>query len=79
MEKIQSWKVEKRRFSPIAILAQSRLPAYGRLQLSEILGPGVLPRNLGEFFVLLLVEPIAGKKDKKLWRFLKNFLVAEKS
>ena len=33
--------------------------------------------------VLLLVEPIAGKNsspsDKQLWRFLKNFLVAEKS
>ena len=43
----------------------------------------VLPRNLGECFVSLLVEPIAGKKvspsDKQLWRFLKNVLVAEKS
>ena len=43
----------------------------------------VLPCNLGECFVSLLVEPIAGKNvspsDKQLWRFLKNFLVAEKS
>ena len=33
----------------------------------------LLPRNLGECFVSLLVEPIAGKNvspsDKKLWRF----------
>ena len=39
--------------------------------------------NLGDIFVSLLVEPIAGKNvspsDKQLWRFLKNFLVAEKS
>ena len=39
--------------------------------------------NLGEYFVSLLVEPIAGKNvspsDKQLWRFLKNVLVAEKS
>ena len=38
--------------------------------------------NLGDSFVLLLVEPIAGKNvspsDKQLWRFLKNVLVAEK-
>ena len=43
----------------------------------------VLVRNLGEYFVSLLVEPIAGKNvspsDKKLWRFLRNVLVAEKS
>ena len=43
----------------------------------------LLVRNLGEYFVLLLVEPIAGKNvspsDKQLWRFLKNVLVAEKS
>ena len=43
----------------------------------------MLPRNLGECFVLLLVEPIAGKNvspsDKRLWRFSKNILVAEKS
>ena len=43
----------------------------------------VLPHNLGECFVLLLIEPIARKNvspsDKQLWRFLKNFLVAEKS
>ena len=43
----------------------------------------LLVRNLGEYFVSLLVEPIAGKNvspsDKKLWRFLKNILVAEKS
>ena len=43
----------------------------------------LLVRNLGEYFVSLLVEPIAGKNvspsDKKLWRFLKNVLVAEKS
>ena len=43
----------------------------------------LLVRNLGECFVSLLFEPIAGKNvspsDKKLWRFLKNFLVAEKS
>ena len=42
-----------------------------------------LPCNLGECFVSLLFEPIAGKNvspsDKKLWRFLKNALVAEKS
>ena len=43
----------------------------------------VLLRNLGECFVSLHVKSIAGKNvslsDKKLWRFLKNFLVAEKS
>ena len=43
----------------------------------------LLVRNLGEYFVSLLVEPIVGKNvspsDKKLWRFLKNVLVAEKS
>ena len=43
----------------------------------------MLPRNLGDSFVSLLVEPIAGKNaspsDKQLWRFLKNFLGAEKS
>ena len=43
----------------------------------------LLPRNLGECFVLLLFEPVAGKNvshsDKKSWLFLKNVLVAEKS
>ena len=43
----------------------------------------VLPRNLGDNFVSLLVEPIAGKNvspsDKQLWRFSKNVLGAEKS
>ena len=43
----------------------------------------VLPRNFGEYLVSRFVEPIAGKNasppDKKLWQFLKNFLVAEKS
>ena len=43
----------------------------------------MLPRNLGECFILFFVEPIAGKNmspsDKQLWRFLKNILVAEKS
>ena len=40
-------------------------------------------RNLGDSFISLLVEPIAGKNvspsDKQLWRFSKNVLVAEKS
>ena len=40
-------------------------------------------RNLGDCFVSLLVEPIAGKNmspsDKNLWQFSKNVLVAEKS
>ena len=43
----------------------------------------VFLRNLGDGFVSLLVEPIAGKNasssDKNLWRFSKNVLVAEKS
>ena len=43
----------------------------------------VFVRNLGDSFISLLVEPIAGKNmspsDKQLWRFLKNVLVAEKS
>ena len=43
----------------------------------------LLPRNLGECFISLLVEPIAGKNmspsDKKLCRFLKNVSVAVKS
>ena len=43
----------------------------------------LLVRNLAEYFVSLLIEPIAGKNvspsDKQLWRFLKNVLVAEKS
>ena len=43
----------------------------------------LLPCNLGECFVSLLFEPIAGKNvspsDKQLCRFLKNALVAEKS
>ena len=43
----------------------------------------LLVRNLGECFVSLLVEPIAGKNvspsDKQLWRFLKNVSVVEKS
>ena len=43
----------------------------------------LLPCNLGECFVSLLFEPIAGKNvspsDKRLCRFLKNALVAEKS
>ena len=38
--------------------------------------------NLGDNFVSLLVEPIAGKNvspsDKQLWRFSKNVLGAEK-
>ena len=42
-----------------------------------------LPHNLGDSFVSLLVEPIAGKNvspsDKKLWQFLKNILGIEKS
>ena len=45
--------------------------------------PCLLPCNLGEYFVSLLFELIAGKNvspsDKKLWQFLKNVLVAEKS
>ena len=40
-------------------------------------------RNLGDSFISLLVEPIAGKNvspsDKQLWQFSKNVLVAEKS
>ena len=40
----------------------------------------LLVRNLEEYFVSLLVEPIAGKNvspsDKQLWRFLKIVLVA---
>ena len=40
--------------------------------------PCLLPRNLGECFVSLLFEPIAGKNvspsDKKLWRFKKKCL-----
>ena len=43
----------------------------------------MLPRNLGDSFVSLLVESIAGKNmspsDKQLWRFLKNILGAEES
>ena len=43
----------------------------------------LLVRNLGEYFISLLVEPIAGKNvspsDKQLWRFSKNVLGAEKS
>ena len=43
----------------------------------------MLPRNLGDSFVSLLIEPTAEKKvspsDKQLWRFSKNVLVAEKS
>ena len=43
----------------------------------------VLPRNLGDSFISLLVEPIAGKNvslsDKQLWLFSKNVLGAEKS
>ena len=43
----------------------------------------MLPRNIGDSFVLLLIEPIAGNNvspsDKQLWRFSKNVLVAEKS
>ena len=39
--------------------------------------------NLGDSFVLLLVEPSDGKNvspsDKNLWQFSKNVLVAEKS
>ena len=39
--------------------------------------------NLGDSFVLLLVESIAGKNvspsDENLWQFSKNVLVAEKS
>ena len=39
-------------------------------------------RNLGDSFISLLVEPIAGKNasssDKQLWRFSKNVLGAEK-
>ena len=42
-----------------------------------------LPCNLGDSFVLLLVESIAGKNvspsDKQFWRFSKNVLGAEKS
>ena len=40
-------------------------------------------RNLGDSFVLLLIEPIAGQNvspsDKELWQFSKDVLVAEKS
>ena len=42
----------------------------------------MLPRNLGDSFVSLLIESIAGKNvspfDKQLWCFLKNILGAEK-
>ena len=42
----------------------------------------VLPCSLGEYFVSLLVKPIAGKNvspsNKQLWRFLKNISFAEK-
>ena len=43
----------------------------------------LLPRNLGECFVSLLVKPIAGKNmnpsDKQLCQFLKDISVADKS
>ena len=55
----------------------------GYSNLSVCLCVCVLPRNLGDSFVLLLIESIAGKNvspsDKQLWRFLKNILGAEKS
>ena len=41
----------------------------------------LFPCNLGGYFVLFLVEPMAGKNaslsDKQLWRFFKTFFVAE--
>ena len=43
----------------------------------------VFLHNLGDSFILFLVEPIAGKNvspsNKSLWRFSRNVLVAEKS
>ena len=45
--------------------------------------PPCTARNLGEYFVSLLDEPSNRKNlspsDKKVWRFLKNVSVAEKS
>ena len=55
----------------------------GYINLSVCVCVCVFLRNLGDSFVSLLVEPIAGKNvspsDKKLWQFSKNVLVAEKS
>ena len=51
--------------------------------MSVCLSVCLLPCNLGECFVSLLVELIAGKNvspsNKQLCRFLKNVSVAEKS
>ena len=48
-----------------------------------VLSACLVPRNLGECFVLLLFLAIAGNNvspsDEQLWRFLKNVLVGEKS
>ena len=42
----------------------------------------MLPRNLGDSFVLLLIESIAGKNvspsDKQLWQFSKSILGTKK-
>ena len=58
-------------------------PSVGGGVIAICLCVCVFLRNLGDSFVSLLVEPIAGKNvspsDKKLWRFSKNVLVAEKS
>ena len=54
----------------------------GYSNLSVCVSVCLLPRNLGECFVSLLVEPIAGNNaspsNKQLWRFLKDVSVAEK-
>ena len=59
-----------------------RTPTYSIVSVCVCVCVCVFLRNLGDSFVSLLVEPIAGKNvspDKQLWRFLKNILVAEKS
>ena len=56
---------------------------YSNLSACVCVSVCLLPRNLGECFVSLLVELIAGKNvspfNKQLWRFLTNVSVAEKS
>ena len=59
------------------------MEGYSNQSVCVCLSVCLLPRNLGECFISLLFEPIAGKNvsppDEQLWRFSKNFLVAEKS
>ena len=85
MVKLCGWMFQIHRYRQLILACINLLHLKSSIQLTPFgfVCVCVLPRNLGECFVLLLVEPItvknASPSDKRLWRFLKNVSVAEKS